>query len=116
LGASNEAIRLIERLAQHFEDGRDRDALLHQVPSLLGQRIFGIALGYEDVNDHNRLRHDPVLQVLAGQAHRQAVELPGATADGAKVEIARIAPGLAARAYPNASALITGVMMFNANL
>ena len=67
LGASNKAIRLIERLALHFQDGRDPDALLHAVPALLGQRIFGIALGYEDVNDHDHLRHDPVLQVLAGK-------------------------------------------------
>jgi hypothetical protein len=37
------------------------------VPALLGQRIFAIALGYEDINDHDHLRHDPVLQVLAGK-------------------------------------------------
>ena len=67
LGACNKAIRLIGRLAQHFQDGRDPEALLHTVPALLGQRIFGIALGYEDVNDHDHLRHDPVLQVLAGK-------------------------------------------------
>ena len=67
LGACNKTIRLIERLAQHFQDGRDPDALLHTVPALLGQRIFAIALGYEDINDHDHLRHDPVLQVLAGK-------------------------------------------------
>jgi hypothetical protein len=67
LGASNRAIRLIERLARCFKDGRDPDALLHTVPALVGQRIFAIALGYEDINDHDHLRHDPVLQVLAGK-------------------------------------------------
>ena len=67
LGASNRAIRLIERLARCFRDGRDPDALLHTVPALIGQRIFAIALGYEDINDHDHLRHDPVLQVLAGK-------------------------------------------------
>ena len=67
LGACNKAIRLIGRLAQHFRDGRDPDALLHTVPALLGQRIFAIALGYEDISDHDHLRHDPVLQVLAGK-------------------------------------------------
>jgi hypothetical protein len=67
LGASNRAIRLIERLARCFNDGRDPDALLHTVPALVGQRIFAIALGYEDINDHDHLRHDPVLQVLAGK-------------------------------------------------
>jgi len=67
LGASNRAIRLIERLARCFKDGRDPDALLHTVPALVGQRVFAIALGYEDINDHDHLRHDPVLQVLAGK-------------------------------------------------
>jgi hypothetical protein len=67
LGASNRAIGLIARLAQCFQDGRNPDALLHTVPTLLGQRIFGIALGYEDLNDHDQLRHDPVLQVLTGK-------------------------------------------------
>jgi hypothetical protein len=67
LGGCNKAIRLIDRLARCFKDGRDPDVLLHSVPALLGQRIFGIALGYEDVNDHDHLRHDPVLQVLAGK-------------------------------------------------
>jgi hypothetical protein len=37
------------------------------VPALIGQRIFAIALGYEDINDHDHLRHDPVLQALAGK-------------------------------------------------
>ena len=78
LGASNRAIRLIERLARCFKDGRDPDALLHTVPALIGQRIFAIALGYEDINDHDHLRHDPVLQVLAGKLTCQAVELCGA--------------------------------------
>src|SRR6185503_16140184 len=50
LGASNRAIRLIERLARCFKDGRDPDALLHTVPALVGQRIFAIALGYEDTS------------------------------------------------------------------
>jgi hypothetical protein len=67
LGTSNRAVRLIERLARCFNDGCDPDALLHTVPALIGQRIFAIALGYEDINDHDHLRHDPVLQVLAGK-------------------------------------------------
>jgi hypothetical protein len=37
------------------------------VPTLVGQRVFGIALGYEDVIDHNELRHDPVMAILAGK-------------------------------------------------
>src|SRR6202162_5443425 len=67
LGASNRAVRLIERLARCFKDGRDPAALLHTVPALIGQRIIAIALVYEDINDHDHLRRDPVLQVLAGK-------------------------------------------------
>jgi hypothetical protein len=67
LGASEKVIRLVERLARCFQDGRDPDATVHTVEALVGQRIFGIALGYEDINDHDQLRHDPVLQVLAGK-------------------------------------------------
>ena len=66
LGQTNKAIGLVSRLAQCFQDGRDPDAVVHQLPSLLCQRIVGIALGYEDINDHDQLRHDPVLGVLAG--------------------------------------------------
>jgi hypothetical protein len=40
---------------------------VHRVATLVGQRVFGIALGYEDLSDHDHLRHDPVLAVLAGK-------------------------------------------------
>ena len=66
LGQTNKAIGLVSQLAQCFQDGRDPDAVVHPLPALLCQRIVGIALGYEDVNDHDQLRHDPVLGVLAG--------------------------------------------------
>ena len=39
----------------------------HTVATLVGQRVFGLALGYEDLNDHDQLRHDPVMAVLAGK-------------------------------------------------
>jgi len=39
----------------------------HTVGTLVGQRVFGLALGYEDLNDHDELRHDPVMAVLAGK-------------------------------------------------
>jgi Transposase DDE domain group 1 len=39
----------------------------HSVATLVGQRVFGIALGYEDLNDHDELRHDPLMAVLAGK-------------------------------------------------
>jgi Transposase DDE domain group 1 len=66
LGQTDKAIGLASRLAACFHDGRDPDATVHALPSLLCQRIVGIALGYEDINDHDQLRHDPVLGTIAG--------------------------------------------------
>jgi hypothetical protein len=57
----------VARFADCFTDYRDADLLVHEVPGLVGQRVFGIALGYEDLLDHDQLRHDPVLAVLGGK-------------------------------------------------
>ena len=70
LGATDQAIRLIERFASCFRDGRHPAFVTHQVRSLVGQRIFGLALGYEDLVDHDDLRHDPVLGALLGRFER----------------------------------------------
>jgi Transposase DDE domain group 1 len=67
LGATNKAIRLVERFASCFSDARDAEQIEHTVATLVGQRVFGLALGYEDLNDHDQLRHDPVMAVLAGK-------------------------------------------------
>ena len=61
------AIGLLDRLAGCFRDHRDPRLIEHSVRTILGQRVFGIALGYEDVNDHETLRHDPVFGVLLGK-------------------------------------------------
>jgi DDE family transposase len=60
LRETDRAIRLIERVAACFSDGRDPGQLVHALPTLVGQRIVAIARGYEDVNDHDRLRFDPL--------------------------------------------------------
>lgn len=67
LGATDRAIRLVERFAACFVDDRSAAHVEHSVETLVGQRIFGLALGYEDLIDHDQLRHDPVLAVLAGK-------------------------------------------------
>ena len=67
LGATDRAIGLVERFAACFSDGRAAERVVHEVATLVGQRVFGIALGYEDLIDHDRLRHDPVLGVLLGR-------------------------------------------------
>jgi hypothetical protein len=67
LGAADRAIKLTERLAACFGDTRRQHLIEHEVATLLAQRVFGIALGYEDLNDHDELRHDPMMAVLAGK-------------------------------------------------
>jgi Transposase DDE domain group 1 len=58
---------LSKRLAACFHDRRRQELVEHSVETLVGQRVFGIALGYEDINDHDELRHDPTMAVLAGK-------------------------------------------------
>src|SRR5437660_9772839 len=67
LGATDRAIGMMERFAACFHDERRAELFEHEVVMLLGQRVFGIALGYEDLNDHDELRHDPIMAVLAGK-------------------------------------------------
>jgi hypothetical protein len=67
LGATDRAIRLLDRFADCFIDRRKPELVEHLVATLVGQRVFGIALGYEDINDHDELRHDPIMAVLAGK-------------------------------------------------
>ena len=62
---TDKAIDLFDRVAACFSDRRDRGQVVHGLPALVGQRIAGIALGYEDVEDHDELRHDPVLALLS---------------------------------------------------
>jgi hypothetical protein len=67
VGAAERAIGLIDRFAGCFVDRRNPALIEHKVSTLVGQRVFGIALGYEDLVDHDTLRHDPVMAVLAGK-------------------------------------------------
>ena len=67
LGKTDRAIGLVDRLAACFTDYRKVELIEHRVATLVGQRVFGIALGYEDLNDHDELRRDPVMAVLAGK-------------------------------------------------
>ena len=71
LGATDRTIRLVERFAGCFTDQRAAELIEHKVTTLVGQRVFGLALGYEDVIDHDALRHDPVMAVLAGKLEAQ---------------------------------------------
>ena len=59
--------QLLSRLADCFVDHRDDRRIEHTVAELVAQRVFGLALGYEDLNDHDRLRDDPLLALLVGK-------------------------------------------------
>jgi hypothetical protein len=65
-------IGLLRRFAGCFRDGRDPGRVEHTVAEMVAQRVYGLALGYEDLNDHEQLRHDPLLGVLAGKRDLEA--------------------------------------------
>ncbi len=69
LGSVDKAVRLVERIAGCFVDRREPTLIEHSVATLVGQRIFGLAQGHEDLVDHDALRHDPLFAVLAGKLH-----------------------------------------------
>lgn len=58
---------IVSRFAKCFTDLRDPDLIEHTVAELVAQRVYGLALGYEDLNDHDDLRRDPLLAVLVGK-------------------------------------------------
>ena len=60
-------IQLLSRLTRCFVDQRDPLRVEHTVAEMVAQRVYGLALGYEDLNDHEQLRHDPLLSLLAGK-------------------------------------------------
>lgn len=67
LGATDRAMDMTARFASCFSDRRRQEYVEHEVVTLVRQRVFGIALGYADLNDHDELRHDPMMAVLAGK-------------------------------------------------
>ena len=67
LGQVDRGLGLVRRFAECFTDRRDPRFVEHRVETLVGQRVFALALGYEDLNDHDELRKDPVMVVLAGK-------------------------------------------------
>src|SRR3982074_3858126 len=84
-------IRMLRQFAACFTDYRNPDLIEHTVEELVAQRVYGLALGYEDLNDHEELRKDPVLagvveephpgtEALAGKSTLNRLELTGETA------------------------------------
>jgi hypothetical protein len=77
LREANRRLNLLPRLAQCFVDVRKPILVEHSVEQLVAQRVYGLALGYEDLNDHEQLRQDPLLRVLAGKADVEDSPLAG---------------------------------------
>ena len=68
LRQADRKIDLLRRVTRCFTDYRQPERIAHRLEEMLAQRIYGLALGYEDLNDHEQLRQDPLLGVLAGSA------------------------------------------------
>jgi len=77
LRETDQKLNLLARFSQCFVDGRDPVLIEHSVEQMLAQRVYGLALGYEDLNDHEQLRQDPLMGVLAGKAEPGTEPLAG---------------------------------------
>jgi hypothetical protein len=67
LRQTDQRLNLLARFADCFLDGREPDRVEHSILEMVSQRVYGLALGYEDLNDHEQLRKDPLFGVLAGR-------------------------------------------------
>ena len=70
-------MNLLARFSQCFFDGRDPVRTEHSVEQMVRQRVYALALGYEDLIDHEQLRQDPLLQMMAGKAEPGSEPLAG---------------------------------------
>jgi len=77
LRETDRQLNLLPRFAQCFLDTRNPVFVEHSVQELVSQRVYGLALGYEDLNDHEQLRQDPLLRTLAGKADVEDGALAG---------------------------------------
>ena len=71
LRQTDQRLNLLPRLAECFLDSRNQNLVDHSIQEMLAQRVYGLALGYEDINDHEQLRHDSVFGILAGREDLQ---------------------------------------------
>jgi hypothetical protein len=92
LGETDKAIGLTDRFAACFGDSRSPLFTVHPLKALIAQRVFGLALGYEDLNDHDELRRDPVLGVLLGKLDRDG-DAPSPLAGKSTLNRLEHAPG-----------------------
>ena len=90
---------ILQRLSGCFVDHRDPDQIEHTLESLIKQRVMGLALGYEDLNDHDALRQDPLLALLSdvadpsGQGRRRTQDKGCALAGKSTLNRLELTPG-----------------------
>jgi hypothetical protein len=72
LRQTDRRLNLLSRFAACFVDGRDPNRIEHPVEEMVSQRVYGMALGYEDLNDHEQLRKDPLLAVMSGRSDTES--------------------------------------------
>ena len=77
LREADQRLNLLSRFSTCFLDGRDSSRVEHTVAEMVTQRVYGLALGYEDLNDHDQLRNDPLMQLLAGKRDPGSEALAG---------------------------------------
>ncbi len=70
-------VGMLRQFAACFTDYRNPDLIEHKVEEMVAQRVYGLALGYEDLNDHEELRNDPLLAVLVEKADPSSQVLAG---------------------------------------
>ena len=98
LRQTDRRVGLLDRVSSCFTDQRSSLLVRHRLREMLSQRIYGLALGYEDLNDHEQLRHDPLMAVLAGRRNLEEplagkstlnrLELPGGSRRYHKIDYA----------------------------
>jgi hypothetical protein len=93
LRETDQRIGLLSRFAACFTDHRDPARVTHSVETMVRQRVYGLAAGYEDLNDHEQLRHDPVFAVLAAAADLTAPLAGKSTLDRLELTPAVLGPG-----------------------
>jgi hypothetical protein len=64
--------RISQRFAKCFEDHRDHKRVQHSLSNLVAQRVYGLVQGYEDLNDHDYLRSDPMFGLAVGKLESHA--------------------------------------------